>query len=144
MAIQVRLQVSDQSSPEKTAEARVFVEIERDLKSPKFDNTQYKAEIDENIEADAVVPLKPSAVKARDEDKKVLVHPILCQIHCVWSCYPSLCLLWISNSCCYEIYCSWLQESKLIVSLLTLSGFVETSATFRSASTDLDLVTVVV
>ena len=67
----MRLQVSDQSSPEKTAEARVFVEIERDLKRPKFDNTQYKAEIDENIESNSVVPVKPSDLKARDEDRKV-------------------------------------------------------------------------
>ena len=90
--IQVRLQVSDQSSPEKTAEARVFVEIERDLKSPKFDNTQYKAEIDENIESNSVVPVKPSDLKARDEDKKVLLYCILMKF-LVCCSYPSQCIL---------------------------------------------------
>ena len=71
MYIQIRLRVSDQSSPEKKAETRVFVEIERDLKNPKFLNTHYTAKIDESISVNTVVSVKPSAVRAKDEDKKV-------------------------------------------------------------------------
>ena len=71
MYIQIRLRVSDQSSPEKKAETRVFVEIERDLKNPKFQSTQYTAKIDESISINTVVSVKPSAMRASDEDKKV-------------------------------------------------------------------------
>ena len=65
--------MSDQSSPEKKAEARVFVEIERDLKNPKFQTTQYTAKIDESIATNTVVSVKPNAVRVNDEDKKVKI-----------------------------------------------------------------------
>ena len=38
----------------------------------------------------------------------------------------------------YEIYCSWLQEYKMIVNLLTLKQSFETCVTFRPASIGID------
>ena len=41
-----------------------------------------------------------------------------------------------TNNSVVEIYCSWLQESKLIVNVLTLERIFETLATFRSVEAD--------
>ena len=64
------MRVSDQGSPPQFADAVVRVTIERDRQKPSFTN-QYSANVQENIEVNRVLDVKPSRVEARDQDLKV-------------------------------------------------------------------------
>ena len=68
--MQIQLRVSDQSEPEKTATGKVMVTIERDQKEPRFENSPYAADVNENAAVESIVNPKPSGVRARDDDIK--------------------------------------------------------------------------
>ena len=65
--------MKDQSKPEKTADARVKVKIERDQRNPQFDPNNYQAAVAETIAVNAKLELKPKAIQVKDDDLKVYV-----------------------------------------------------------------------
>ena len=69
IVFQLRIRVSDGGSPEQTAEVRMYVQIRRDRRDPKFSNAPYNAQLDENVAVDSVVAVKPSTVRATDDDR---------------------------------------------------------------------------
>jgi protocadherin Fat 4 len=67
---EIQLRVRDQSVPEKFADSKVKIAIERDQRTPKFKNNPYTANIKEDIEVNRVVDIKPSSIQGQDDDKK--------------------------------------------------------------------------
>ena len=64
--LQFKVEVSDQSSPEKTASSNVQVTFVRD-KMPRFDNLPKVQEVSENVRNNSLI----YSVKGKDDDKQV-------------------------------------------------------------------------
>ena len=78
--------MSDQSDPEKTALTRVIVTISRDLAAPTFADSPYTAEIEEDVQVNSVIQLRPGALRATDADLVVshVWHPSVKHSLCLY------------------------------------------------------------